>query len=191
MSTDPRAFFEHMARLLGTADSLRKIDSSNPDLPPVVCFIYHDRPRPGVTTTVTYGLSEATPPDADAARPELIVCVNSADESWGLAVTELAEHLRGSSPFSKGELFELDGPIVGDSDMSGYVAYPPRAEMIGETELTLPGKSVHIVGMYPVYDCEFEAVRRGEFARVLDDPSFDPFDVSRPHRWNELGSPGR
>lgn len=184
MNTDPRQFFEQMTRLFGNADSLRKIDSSHPELPPVVCFIYHDRPRAGMTTTVTYGLSEASHPNWTESKPELIVCVNSPDESWGLAVTELAEHLRGQHAFADGELFELDGPIVADSEMAGFVAHAPRADMTAETQLTLPGKTIRFIAMYPVFECEFPAVRRGDFAKIWNSPDFDPYDVERAHLWN-------
>ena len=172
-----------MTRLFGTADSLRKIDSSKPDLPPVVCFIYHDRPRSGMTTTITYGVSEASHPEWESDRPELVVCVNSPDESWGLAVTELAEHLRGEQSFSPGSLFPLEGPIAADSEMAGFVAFSPRAETVSETRLTLPGKTIRLTGMYPVYECEYEAIRRGELSRIWNDKNFDPFDIGRTHLW--------
>ncbi len=184
MNTDPREFFEQMTRLFGNADSLRKIDSSHPDLPPVVCFIYHDRPRPGKTTCITYGLSEASHPDWTEIKPELIVCVNSPDESWGLAATELAEHLRGERGFADGELFEVDGPIVGDSEMAGFVAYAPRADMAPEKHVVLPGKTIRFTAMYPVFECEFPAVRRGDFAKMWNRPDFDPYDVGRAHLWS-------
>src|SRR5262245_45461134 len=92
MPNDDELFLSHIEMLLGKkADSFSRIDASEPSLPPIHAIFFHDVPEPGYTTAVTFGLSLANHPEWKVGKPELLLCVQSADEAWGEAVASVVE----------------------------------------------------------------------------------------------------
>ena len=177
--TDPEEFLLKINGLFGQQPVIRKIDSTKPGLPPVSCFIYHDVPDAGMTTAVTYGLSEAEHPDWKFGKPELAVTVKSVAESWALAMAFFAEQYRGDQSFTYGSLFMLDEPIGTESEMSGFLVF--TAATVGEhpLKIELPTKTVNLAGMYPIYAGETELIRQIGLQAFWELPGLDLLDVKR------------
>ncbi len=178
-STDSELFLQNVNGLFGRRPVIRKVDSTTPGLSAVSCFIYHDVPDPGMTTGVTYGLSEADHPDWRFGKPELIVTVKSAAESWALAAAVLAERFRGDRSFTYGSLFMLDEPISTESGMSGFLVYVPAALDHETLRIELPARSVNLAGMYPIYAGETELLARIGLKDFWRLPGLDLLDVLR------------
>ena len=177
--SDSEVFLQQINTLFGRESVIRKIDSTHPGMPPLACFIYRDLPEPGMTTGVTYGLSVADHPDWRYGKPELVVSVKSADESWALAAAFIAERFRGDKSFTYGSLFSLDAPICAESEMCGFFVFAPAVLDQKTMKVELPTKTVNIVGMYPIYRGEIELIREiglEEFWRL---PEFKMYDVKR------------
>jgi hypothetical protein len=177
--TDSEAFLQRLTVLFGKEHVIRKIDSTTPGLPPVCCFIYHDLPEPGMTTAVTYGLSIADHPDWRYGKPELIVTVRSADESWALAAAFFAERFRGDKSFTYGSVFTLTEPICPESEMCGFVVFAPAILDERAMKLTLVTKTVNLVGMYPIYSGEAELIRQIGLETFWRLPDLNLLDVKR------------
>ena len=75
----------------GEPASVVGVESDHPDLGMVLAIAFRDCPQPGLLTGFTYGLSAASHPAWQAAKPELVITVQSADEAWVHAVAYLAE----------------------------------------------------------------------------------------------------
>ena len=122
------------------------VNSTKPGLPPVACFVYYDIPKPGMSTTVTYGISCAEHPDWKFGKPEIMVCVDSQDEAWGFAAAWLAEAFRGEKSFKYGSLFTTDARISKESEMQGFFVFAPPILDREEYTVILPTKTVFISG---------------------------------------------
>ena len=103
MKSDARSFAEGISALLGPHDSIRVVPATRGGLPPVCCFIFQDRPEAGLMTAVTYGLSLSEHAELGDQKPELIACVRSRDEEWGLGLAGFAERPAGSIPLVRAQ----------------------------------------------------------------------------------------
>jgi hypothetical protein len=177
--TDSEVFTDKIADLFVQQPMIRKIDSTTPGLPPVSCFIFHGVPDAGMTTAVTYGLSEADHPDWRFGKPELTVTVKSTSESWALAAAFFAEQYRGGQSFTYGSMFMLNERISPESEMSGFLVFTPATLNSVLLRIELPTKTINLAGMYPIYAGEAELLREiglEEFWRL---PGLDLLDVKR------------
>jgi hypothetical protein len=178
--TDPQIFLEHVTELMGgPEDIIRPVGERAPGLPPIATFIWRDRPETGMITGITFGLSIVPHPEWRLARPELIVCMESKDESWPLAAASFANSFRGDKVFSFGDLFTLDTPISDESAMSAFFVFAPA---IGEREqhrIELSRYAVHLVQMYPLYPGEVSLYQKIGLEKFWNLDSFDPLDPRR------------
>jgi hypothetical protein len=177
--TDSEVFIDKIADLFIQQPVIRTIDSTTPWLPPVSCFIFHGVPDAGMTTAVTYGLSEANHPEWKFGKPELIVTVKSPAESWGLAAAFFAEQYRGNKSFTYGSVFMLNEPISPQSEMSGFLVFTPAALDRLSLRIELPTKTINLAGMYPIYAGEPELIRSIGLEEFWQLPGLDLLDVKR------------
>ena len=177
--TDAEAFVEKLTDLFGREAVIRQIDSTTPWLPPVSCYIYRDMPQAGVMTAVTYGLSLADHPDWRFGKPELILTVKSADESWALAMAFLAERFRGEKSFTYGSLFTLDEPISSESPIRGFLVFAPAILDHEALKLRLPTKTVNLSGMYPIHAGEIELMQKIGLEEFWRRSEIDMHEVTR------------
>lgn len=176
--SEARSFGEHLISLLGPQDSIRMASAPQPGIAPICCFFFHDRPREGLSVAVTYGLSLAGP-----EMPELIVCVNNIDESWGLAAGAMAEHFRGESSFAQGTLLFGPEPLSAGTEFSGFLLGEQRILPSADAMVQLPDRRVRLLGAYPVHECEKLVIERIGGAAFLARDGLDPFNVDREHIW--------
>lgn len=165
----------------GMDPTIIPIDSTNKSLPPVSCFFYKGSPEPGFTTALTYGLSLASHRDWDDRKPELLICVRSNDEAWGLAVGFQAERLRGNCPFFYGDVVNHYQKISDESEMSAFFVFAPPILDPESTLVELPDRDIEVVGMYPIYEGEIDLIQQMGIDAFMKLEGFDPFDVCRPN----------
>jgi hypothetical protein len=129
---------------------------------------------------LTYGLSLAHQDAWQHGKPELSICVKSADAAWVLAIAHLAERLRHDCPFSYGDTINFGEPIAEGSPMDGFVVFAPIALDAADAHVEVGDElPIHIVGMYPTYASERRFISQHglEPFWTLD---WDPYDVARP-----------
>ena len=176
-------FLAHLDALSGGVEpEFHRVVSTQDGLPSVTAISYRDLPDPGITTTLTYGLSLADHEDWVQGRPELCIAVASEDPAWGLACATVAESLRGSCPFVYGDTVDFGERISAESDMTGFLIFAaavldPHDALGVDVGEALP---VHIVGCYPVHDSERRYVREHGLEAFWRGVEWDPYDVRRP-----------
>jgi len=179
MKKDAEIFLNHLESLFGQEDSIQKVESTHDGLPPVHCFIYHNTPEDGLMTAVTFGLSAASHPDWKLGKPELMICVESKDESWALAAAWFAESFRGDKPFTYGSIFSTDSAISEESAMSAFLVFAPPGIEKQEATVQLQETKIHIVGFYPIYAGEIELYRKIGLKEFWHLEDFDPISINR------------
>ncbi len=178
-------FLEQLERLFQKrAASFSQLDADEPGAAPLQCVFFEETPRPGYTVAVTYGLSLGTHPEWTGGRPELMICVNSPSEQWGEAVMRIALSFRGECPFAYGNILSYGDPITEEAGLSAFVAHAPalpgRALTPAETTIPLEDRTVHLVGMYPLYEGEVALIERIGLDGFGALPDYDPWDIRRP-----------
>src|SRR4051794_28747768 len=161
METNPptriERYLAHLDSLSGGIEpQFKPVASTHPGLGPVTAIIYSDMPEPGLLTSLTYGVSSGEHSEWRHGKPELCICVRSADVTWGLAVAFIAEGLRGECPFSYGDLLNFGERIAPESGMTAFVLFAPavldRADFLGVD--VGDARPINIAGVYPIYESE-------------------------------------
>ena len=143
---------EALEERFGTIDDTLEIQSEG--CPKIKIFYFEDLPKEGILTAVTCGLSNASHPDWIGGKPELIVSLDTSDKSWGFAAGYFASALFGKNTFSYGDIFKLDDPFSDESDMNVFLAFAPSFLDQENSTFNLPDRTIHLIGMYPLYDEE-------------------------------------
>jgi hypothetical protein len=76
----------------------------------------------------TFGLSSIDHPLWRFGKPELMICVNTLDDAWGLAVGFLAMQHRGDAAFAYGSTFELGHRVSAAPAMTAFLAFALKAK---------------------------------------------------------------
>ncbi len=179
MRPDHVVFLETLQRKFGEPTVIRPMESPRSGEPPVFSFIYHDTPEAGMITGVTYGLSLAEHPNWTEARRELVICVESDDETWPLAVAYFAAAFRGEQEFEYGSLFTLDGPIADGSEMTAFFIYAPSILNADQCMIELSTMRIELAGLYPLYPGEVPLFREIGAEAFFQLDGFDMYDVRR------------
>ena len=181
MNNDLDIFGEYLTASLGVDEAeLKEIPSLNPKLPPIYLFILRDYPDEDLTTFVTYGLSEMTQPTWHFGRPELLLCVESEKDAWGIGLAFIVDQFRGEKAFSHGSTYMLDRPVIDESGLSGFVIFKPSFLSLEESVFQLPTKTVYLSQAYPIYPGEAKMIEKQGFeAFWMDEGLRDVYDVQR------------
>jgi len=178
--TPGQRYLQHLDEISGGAQPrMFRVDSLRPDLKGVAAIVYDDAPQPGWLTAMTYGLSLARHPEWVYFRPELCISVASGDDGWARAVAEVAERMRGRSPFLPGETIDFGRPISFESPMSSFVVFEPA---VLEPDVPIDvGEDLPlcIQGIYPIHDIERRFIDE-EGLEEFWNSDWDPADVRRP-----------
>lgn len=174
-------FTDHLFKTFGReTGEMRKIEPLHPELPPVYVFIFKDYPDKNLTTFVTYGLSEVTHPKWHFGRPEIMLCVESDKDAWGIGLGAIVNQFRGQHLFSYGSTYLLDMPFVDESKMTGFVLYKAGLVNDGEGVFQLEDRTAYLIQAYPIYPGEAELIEKKGFEAFWTDERLeDVYDVKR------------
>lgn len=176
---DYNDYLETLRQKFGHETVIRQMDGPDDNLPPVFCFIYEDTPEPGMITGVTYGLSFGSHPSWGEVRPELVIALESELEAWPLAMAFFAAEYRGRQDFSFGNIFTLSAPITEESEMTSLLVFAPSVLSQEQALLELPGGSIELRGLYPLFPGEVELVRDEGIESLFTRDGFSMYDVTR------------
>ena len=109
-----------------------------------------------MTTGITYGLSLVDHPMWTEARVELCLTVATMDDVWMYALGEIAERLRGHSPFVYGSTVDVGASIDPEAGLSAFVCFAPSVLDPADYEAVELAERdvVTIVGLYPIHESE-------------------------------------
>jgi len=177
----PKAFevlwLEALEERFGAVSTVREMQSAGK--PKIHVFYFEALPEAGMLTAVTCGLSNAAHPDWKFGRPELIVTMESANPAWGLAAGYFASTFFNEKRFSYGDMFKLDDPISDEGEMNAYLVFAPSFLDKEQARFELPDRTIHLAGMYPVYDEEIAIYDR---IGLKDFWHADRFEMYNPRR---------
>jgi hypothetical protein len=181
LNNSAEQFLQHLERIFKVEPEIFQEQSTIPDLPGVTVFIFRDRPDQGMITGITYGLSFVEHPLWKNGRPELMICVDSTDDSWPLAMSVMTENLRGNCPFTYGNTIDFKEKISESSDMDAFMVFAPSILAPNEylnIEVGLDYK-ISIAGLYPIYAGEIDLLNNHGLEWFWKRDGFDVFSVTR------------
>ncbi len=194
MPSDAKLYLNHLEALFGVqSSSYSRVDSSRPDLPPIHAAFFHDVPEPGYVTAATFGLSLATHPDWQQGKPELLICVNTLDETWGEAVMMVVEAFRGECPFLYGDVLSYGKPISRESALSAFLvslpALPTGPLTHKQAAIPVARETIFLKGIYPIYEGEIALLQEIGLERFWHLDGFNPWNIHRPDLSAALSAP--
>lgn len=172
------AFWNILKYMFGEPNVIRKVEISDGGRP-VHVFFFYDLPEQGYLTSVTYGLSTGDHPDWDNGKPEIILTLKTADESWGIGTGVFAASFCGKKSFSYGSLFTTDVPISKESNMCGFFTFTPSFLEKHQSVFHLPDYKVFLYGMCPIYQEEISVYQEIGLDRFWHNKNFDMYNVKR------------
>lgn len=174
------AFTRHIQKQFGDKGSVKQIKSIDLNLPDLYFFIFHNFPDKNLMTIVSYGLCESKHPQWHAGRPELLLCVESKDESWVDSLGAVINELRGKKSFSYGSVYLAQKPLGRDTNMEAFVIFSCGFLNVEKRTFEPPSKTVYLNQAYPIYKGEGELIKKKGFEAFWEDKRFkDPYDVRR------------
>ncbi|MCL2636860.1 MAG: suppressor of fused domain protein [Oscillospiraceae bacterium] len=171
-------FLNNITDMFGEPYIIRTVKHENNSLPISVMF-WRDIPEEGILTSVTYGLSEANHPDWKYSKPEIILSLETDDESWGIGTAIFASDFQGEKSFTYGSIFTTDTPISNESEMTGFFVFAPSFLEQADATIHLPDYKVHLSGMYPIYKEEVDVYNEIGLEKFWKHPNFDLYNVNR------------
>jgi hypothetical protein len=176
-------FMAHLDVLSGGLEpAFYPVGSTHEGLGRLTAITYRDLPDPGMTTTITYGLSLADHEEWRHGKPELCISVASEDVAWGLACATIGESLRGQCPFCYGDTIDFGERISDESQMTAFVIFAPAVlprDSYADIDVG-EDRPVHIAGCYPIHDSERHFIHENGLEAFWRGVEWDPFDVTRP-----------
>ena len=91
-----------------------------------------------------------------------------------------SQPLRGRCPFCIGNTINFRERIATESAMAAFFVFFPSVLDPEAATVNLPDRTIHIVGMYPIYEGEIDLIQRIGPVAFWDLDGFDPYDVHRP-----------
>lgn len=158
----PRSTVETFLRWLddhaGTTGVYEYVSEPVGDDQPVLSIRYLDCPEAGTLLGFTFGISTVVNPLWGGLRPELAICVDSADPRWAWALADIGDRVRRTSVFLPGDTIEIGEPISDESPMDSFVLWH---QLLTEDEaiLALDGHEVVLVQALPVHPSELAHIR--------------------------------
>ena len=98
-----------------------------------------------------------------------------------MAAGFFASEYQGIRPFCYGDLYTLDSPISDESEMVGYFIFAPSFLDKDQSTIKLPSKTIHLAGMYPIYEEEIEIYKKIGLKEFWYSEGFDLYNVHRPN----------
>lgn len=174
-------YLQHIEGICGDSGKFYKITDEG-EIPPISVVSFADVPEHGCTTAFSFGLSSIDHHEWVNSRPELVISVNSLDNSWPLAMGELIRNGRNFCLFSYGMLLNFGQPISDESPMSCFLVYACTVLDRNDISIQLPDRKIHLSQLYPVYQSELAIIEEVGVEKFVHHLGIDLFDVKRrPH----------
>jgi hypothetical protein len=158
-SSDVDVFVDHFDKLASVESEFYKV-SEEGESPPLHVTVYRDTPETDHLTGISYGLSLVRHPKWKTGRPELMISVASTDDSWVLAMAEVAYRLRWKCPFCYGETIRFGTAISKESALDAFLVFAPGALSREDATVRLRDWTVHVAQLYPIYEREIAVIER-------------------------------
>lgn len=178
MPEDHEIFLDYLNSVFGQEDTILQYPAADGG-PKVSVFVYKNLPEPGMITGVTYGLSVLPHPDWKFGRPELIVSMKSLDTAWPFAAAYFAGEFRGLKRFSYGDVFTMDEPIAGDTEMNGFLVFAQGILDSQPPHLEMNGFNLSFYQLYPIHSSELALYNEIGLEAFWKHPGFDIDDPTR------------
>jgi hypothetical protein len=178
MNQNHEIFTGHLRTIFGTESSIHKADAED-GRAPISIFIYRNIPEAGMITGITYGLSIYPYAEWKLARPEIIVAVKSLNIGWPCAAATFAATYRGKKPFSYGDVFTTDIPMVSDSKMEGFLIFAQSILDKSMQTIQMYDYKIHFTQFYPIYRSEVDLYEKIGLKSFWHHPGFDMYDIKR------------
>ncbi|QDV20774.1 Suppressor of fused protein (SUFU) [Gimesia panareensis] len=163
----------------GEIDAIVEVQA-NDNQPEIKVIYFEHLPEEGTLTAVTCGLSQASHPDwEEGSKPELIVSLDTNDKNWGFAAGFFASAFFNEKRFSYGDIFQIDDPISDESEMCAYLVFAPSFLNQDEATFELPDRTIHLKGLYPLYESEIDVYDQIGLEKFWHSDEFDMYDVKR------------
>ena len=140
---------------------------------------YDNVPETGSTTAFTFGISSVPHPAWKEGCVELVISVESSDDDWPLSLGTIASSLRGTCPFSYGNVLRFGRPMSVESKMSSFLIFWPLILEKDQQQLRLSDRTITIKQAYPIYDSEVDAIADIGAERLFMTDGLDFSVVSR------------
>src|SRR5215475_1871082 len=128
------------------------LPSPRKELPDISIFFWHDCFEPGIMTVVSYGLSLMRKREWIKGRPELMLRLETKDETWGFAIAAFIHMFREVKTFQYQTILTTDDPVVPGTEMRGFFTFTPAlAKPEVMTFSSAHGLPIHLTGFYPIY----------------------------------------
>jgi hypothetical protein len=143
----------------GVSGVYEYVSEPNEGAQPVLSIRYMDCPQPGTLLGFTFGISAVVNPLWGGLRPELAICVDSADPAWAWALADIGDRVRSTSVFLPGDTIDIGEPISEESAMDAFVLWH---QLLSDDEeiVELDGHEVVLVQALPVHRAELEHIWR-------------------------------
>lgn len=176
----PKPYLDFLRKTFGRYDVILKHDCPRGGRE-VSVYVFRDCPEPGMITGVTYGLSEEPVPGSEdgAARPELVVSLESTDTLWAWNAAFFAAEYRGLRAFSPGEMYFADEPLASDTRMDGLLVYAPSVVPAEKAFIKGPSGLIHLVQLYPMYRSELVVYERYGLPALWNHAGFEIYNPKR------------
>ncbi len=170
-------YFDHL-------DSIFKIEprffkhSKDGEFPPFHSLTYRDIPEKGMVTGFTSGVSFVDQPGDGDVRPELMVCVDTEDDLWVLALADIGYQHRGEYYFQPGDTINFNAKITEESEMSSFFVWYQSVIREDHEIICLPDWHVKLLQLFPVHDDERVLIHE-HGPDWLFELVEDPYDIRR------------
>jgi hypothetical protein len=126
--------------------------------PPLWIIAYDAVPQMGSTTAFTFGISLVSHESWRFGSPEIVLNINSQDNDWLLSLGAICADLRGTCPFSLGNVLRFGKPLSSESQMSAYFLFWPTILDKSQQQIQLSDQTINMVQAYPIFDSEREII---------------------------------
>lgn len=170
-------YLDHIDGIAGEKGTYFRISEGSDS--PVVIAAYKEVPEPECLTAFTFGLSCADHPEWTHGRPELVICVDSTDYAWALAMGEMVKNGRDDNLFSFGTILNFGMPVSNESAMSAFLVFACTMLEYDDAKVVLSDRTVHLSQLYPIYVEEIPLIKKIGPEKFHTDLGVDFFNTRR------------
>jgi len=180
-------YLDHLKKIFKVEPKYFKY-SEDGEYPPFHLLTYDDIPEFGLRTGITSGVSFVPPIDGGNIRKELLICVQSNDPSWHLAMADIGYQHRETWKFEPGDVINHHGKISDESEMTSFLVWYQGVIREDHETVCLSEWHTTIMGLFPIHDDERILIAKHGtdwFFELVEDPC----DVARPsvaHLYKEI-----